>query len=156
MLQEDAPEEFATLVLNFISRNRIGPHGIEVGIHILLPNVVVWYPRKGLWYSTNFDFCSSSSRLCRVSTLEIFLTFKALHRSRLCVHHGAWHITLGKVWGSRETHAFYLEGFLWVNYLLFILTFLIAIYFTIHLFIFCQVRVPSSRVTWRCYKYLLN
>lgn len=33
----------------------------------------------------------------RVSTLEIFLTFKALHRSRLCVHHGAWHITLGKV-----------------------------------------------------------
>ncbi|XP_062153836.1 uncharacterized protein LOC133862018 [Alnus glutinosa] len=29
-IQEDAPEEFATLVLNFISRNRIGPHGIEI------------------------------------------------------------------------------------------------------------------------------
>ena len=32
LLQEDVPDEFATLVLNFISRNRIGPHGIEVGI----------------------------------------------------------------------------------------------------------------------------
>ncbi|KAH9615342.1 hypothetical protein KSS87_001471 [Heliosperma pusillum] len=29
-IQEDVPEEFATLVLNFISRNRIGPHGIEI------------------------------------------------------------------------------------------------------------------------------
>lgn len=33
-IQEDVPEEFATLVLNFISRNRIGPHGVEIpGIH---------------------------------------------------------------------------------------------------------------------------
>ncbi|XP_043719877.1 protein phosphatase methylesterase 1 [Telopea speciosissima] len=29
-IQEDAPDEFASLVLNFISRNRIGPHGIEI------------------------------------------------------------------------------------------------------------------------------
>ncbi|KAG0492221.1 hypothetical protein HPP92_005619 [Vanilla planifolia] len=29
-IQEDAPEEFASLVLNFISRNRIGPHGVEI------------------------------------------------------------------------------------------------------------------------------
>ncbi|KAK9757275.1 hypothetical protein RND81_01G153300 [Saponaria officinalis] len=29
-IQEDVPEEFATLVLNFISRNRIGPNGIEI------------------------------------------------------------------------------------------------------------------------------
>ncbi|KAL8161889.1 hypothetical protein V2J09_013378 [Rumex salicifolius] len=29
-IQEDVPDEFASLVLNFISRNRIGPHGIEV------------------------------------------------------------------------------------------------------------------------------
>ncbi|KMT19427.1 hypothetical protein BVRB_1g012720 [Beta vulgaris subsp. vulgaris] len=29
-IQEDVPDEFATLVLNFISRNRIGPHGIEI------------------------------------------------------------------------------------------------------------------------------
>ncbi|XP_068648307.1 uncharacterized protein [Aristolochia californica] len=29
-LQEDVPDEFASLVLNFISRNRIGPHGIEI------------------------------------------------------------------------------------------------------------------------------
>jgi len=29
-IQEDVPEEFANLVLNFISRNRIGPHGVEV------------------------------------------------------------------------------------------------------------------------------
>ncbi|KAL5993277.1 hypothetical protein ACLOJK_014201 [Asimina triloba] len=28
-IQEDVPDEFATLVLNFISRNRIGPHGVE-------------------------------------------------------------------------------------------------------------------------------
>lgn len=33
-LQEDVPDEFATLIVNFISRNRIGPHGIEVGISI--------------------------------------------------------------------------------------------------------------------------
>lgn len=31
MMQEDVPDEFASLVLNFISRNRIGPNGIEVG-----------------------------------------------------------------------------------------------------------------------------
>jgi hypothetical protein len=29
-LQEDVPDEFATLIINFISRNRIGPHGIVV------------------------------------------------------------------------------------------------------------------------------
>ncbi|XP_024026640.1 protein phosphatase methylesterase 1 [Morus notabilis] len=29
-IQEDVPEEFATLILNFISRNRIGPHGVEI------------------------------------------------------------------------------------------------------------------------------
>ncbi|XP_044480356.1 protein phosphatase methylesterase 1-like isoform X1 [Mangifera indica] len=29
-IQEDAPEKFATLILNFISRNQIGPHGVEI------------------------------------------------------------------------------------------------------------------------------
>ncbi|KAL2497475.1 esterase/lipase/thioesterase family protein [Abeliophyllum distichum] len=29
-IQEDVPEEFATLVLNFIHRNRIGPRGVEI------------------------------------------------------------------------------------------------------------------------------
>lgn len=29
-IQEDVPDEFANLVLNFISRNQIGPHGIEI------------------------------------------------------------------------------------------------------------------------------
>ncbi|XP_021903413.1 protein phosphatase methylesterase 1 [Carica papaya] len=29
-IQEDVPDEFAMLVLNFISRNRIGPHGVEI------------------------------------------------------------------------------------------------------------------------------
>ncbi|KDP45618.1 hypothetical protein JCGZ_17225 [Jatropha curcas] len=29
-IQEDVPDEFAALVLNFISRNRIGPHGVEI------------------------------------------------------------------------------------------------------------------------------
>ncbi|GLT32957.1 hypothetical protein SLA2020_075840 [Shorea laevis] len=29
-IQEDVPDEFAVLVLNFISRNRIGPHGVEI------------------------------------------------------------------------------------------------------------------------------
>lgn len=33
-LQEDVPDEFASLVLNFISRNRIGPHGVEVSFKI--------------------------------------------------------------------------------------------------------------------------
>ncbi|GAB2239844.1 hypothetical protein Droror1_Dr00020362 [Drosera rotundifolia] len=32
-IQEDAPDEFATLVLNFVSRNRIGPRGVEIGVH---------------------------------------------------------------------------------------------------------------------------
>ena len=36
MLQEDEPDEFANLIVNFISRNRIGPIGVEVGIHLLL------------------------------------------------------------------------------------------------------------------------
>lgn len=29
-IQEDVPEEFASLILNFISRNRIGPYGVEI------------------------------------------------------------------------------------------------------------------------------
>ncbi|KAL0917669.1 hypothetical protein M5K25_012748 [Dendrobium thyrsiflorum] len=29
-IQEDVPEEFASIVLNFISRNRIGPHGVMI------------------------------------------------------------------------------------------------------------------------------
>ncbi|KAL0326426.1 UNVERIFIED_CONTAM: protein phosphatase methylesterase 1 [Sesamum radiatum] len=29
-IQEDVPDEFASLILNFISRNRIGPNGIEI------------------------------------------------------------------------------------------------------------------------------
>ncbi|CAL9115341.1 unnamed protein product, partial [Musa acuminata var. zebrina] len=29
-IQEDVPEEFASLIINFISRNRIGPNGVEV------------------------------------------------------------------------------------------------------------------------------
>ncbi|KAI3765391.1 hypothetical protein L2E82_15424 [Cichorium intybus] len=29
-IQEDVPDEFASLILNFISRNRIGPHGVEI------------------------------------------------------------------------------------------------------------------------------
>uniref|UniRef100_A0A1D1ZDA3 Protein phosphatase methylesterase 1 n=1 Tax=Anthurium amnicola TaxID=1678845 RepID=A0A1D1ZDA3_9ARAE len=29
-IQEDVPEEFASLVLNFISHNRIGPYGVEI------------------------------------------------------------------------------------------------------------------------------
>lgn len=36
LLQEDVPEEFASLILNFISRNRIGPHGVEVSIFPLI------------------------------------------------------------------------------------------------------------------------
>ncbi|KAJ0641194.1 putative protein phosphatase methylesterase-1 [Helianthus annuus] len=32
-IQEDVPDEFASLVLNFVSRNRIGPHGVEVFIY---------------------------------------------------------------------------------------------------------------------------
>ncbi|KAJ4827043.1 hypothetical protein Tsubulata_030791 [Turnera subulata] len=29
-IQEDVPDEFSSLILNFISRNRIGPHGVEI------------------------------------------------------------------------------------------------------------------------------
>lgn len=29
-IQEDTPDEFSNLILNFISRNRIGPHGVEI------------------------------------------------------------------------------------------------------------------------------
>ncbi|XP_047175976.1 protein phosphatase methylesterase 1 [Vigna umbellata] len=29
-IQEDVPDEFATLIVNFISRNRIGPNGVEI------------------------------------------------------------------------------------------------------------------------------
>ncbi|XP_051139357.1 uncharacterized protein LOC127257094 [Andrographis paniculata] len=36
-IQEDAPDEFADLILNFISRNRIGPHGIEIPVGIRRP-----------------------------------------------------------------------------------------------------------------------
>ncbi|XP_056164893.1 uncharacterized protein LOC115686801 isoform X2 [Syzygium oleosum] len=29
-IQEDVPDEFASLILNFISHNRIGPHGVQI------------------------------------------------------------------------------------------------------------------------------
>ncbi|XP_030520842.1 protein phosphatase methylesterase 1 isoform X2 [Rhodamnia argentea] len=29
-IQEDVPDEFASLILNFLSRNRIGPHGVQI------------------------------------------------------------------------------------------------------------------------------
>jgi protein phosphatase methylesterase 1 len=29
-IQEDEPDEFANVLLNFISRNRIGSHGVEI------------------------------------------------------------------------------------------------------------------------------
>ncbi|CAI0556474.1 unnamed protein product [Linum tenue] len=31
-IQEDVPDEFSTLIANFISRNRIGPNGVEVSV----------------------------------------------------------------------------------------------------------------------------
>ncbi|QCD91761.1 protein phosphatase methylesterase 1 [Vigna unguiculata] len=34
-IQEDVPDEFATLIVNFISRNRIGPHGVEVFLMVI-------------------------------------------------------------------------------------------------------------------------
>lgn len=34
-MQEDVPDEFADLVLNFISRNRIGSHGVEVCVCVV-------------------------------------------------------------------------------------------------------------------------
>ncbi|CAA0837679.1 esterase/lipase/thioesterase family protein [Striga hermonthica] len=39
-IQEDVPEEFADLILNFISRNRIGPHGVEI------PGIQTWSRRN--------------------------------------------------------------------------------------------------------------
>lgn len=36
VFQEDVPDEFASHVLNFISRNRIGPHGVEVLLNTFL------------------------------------------------------------------------------------------------------------------------
>lgn len=40
-LQEDVPDEFASLIINFISRNRIGPHGVEVGCHDLISCYII-------------------------------------------------------------------------------------------------------------------
>lgn len=34
-VQEDVPDEFANLVLNFISRNRIGPNGVQVCVIVV-------------------------------------------------------------------------------------------------------------------------
>jgi hypothetical protein len=34
-IQEDVPDEFATLVINFISRNQIGPNGVVVCIFFI-------------------------------------------------------------------------------------------------------------------------
>lgn len=37
-IQEDVPEEFASLILNFLSRNRIGPQGLEIPGLLLRPH----------------------------------------------------------------------------------------------------------------------
>jgi hypothetical protein len=42
LLQEDTPDEFATLVVNFISR--IGPHGVEVCINVLSSSYDLNFP----------------------------------------------------------------------------------------------------------------
>ncbi|RZR89001.1 hypothetical protein BHM03_00016654 [Ensete ventricosum] len=34
LLQEDVPDEFASLIINFITRNRIGPNGVEVNSRV--------------------------------------------------------------------------------------------------------------------------
>ncbi|KAM0940754.1 putative protein phosphatase methylesterase-1 [Dioscorea sansibarensis] len=39
-IQEDVPEEFASYVINFISRNRIGPSGVEVSNHLRLSSII--------------------------------------------------------------------------------------------------------------------
>lgn len=59
MLQEDEPDEFANLIITFISRNRIGPKGVEVGIYLLLlKSTIYWSMRhdnSGPWiWNQNF------------------------------------------------------------------------------------------------------
>ncbi|RRT63063.1 hypothetical protein B296_00029705 [Ensete ventricosum] len=40
LLQEDVPDEFASLIINFITRNRIGPNGVEVNSRVNRTNTV--------------------------------------------------------------------------------------------------------------------
>ncbi|KAB1210956.1 Protein phosphatase methylesterase 1 [Morella rubra] len=85
-IQEDVPEEFATLILNFISRNHIGPRGIET------------------------DACSSSSKSSRVFCLrdKKFCNLQGFTYVS-CVMRWGWasvfKASIPKLRGSLETHA---------------------------------------------------
>lgn len=63
MLQEDEPDEFANLILTFISRNRIGPKGVEVGIYLLLLKSTIYgsmqHDNSGPWIETKTLQCQT-------------------------------------------------------------------------------------------------
>lgn len=76
------PEEFATLILNFISRNCIGPRGIEVGMHTLLPdiiNYVVSVRMILLLHRLMLVQVHQNPVGCSALEIKNFVTFKASH-----------------------------------------------------------------------------
>ncbi|KAL0456294.1 UNVERIFIED_CONTAM: protein phosphatase methylesterase 1 [Sesamum latifolium] len=67
-IQEDVPDEFADLILNFISRNRIGPNGIEGGKS---PPIYGRVPYSFMISSLNFLADSRNSPSIISKTLSI-------------------------------------------------------------------------------------
>ncbi|KAK4391319.1 protein phosphatase methylesterase 1 [Sesamum angolense] len=62
-IQEDVPDEFANLILNFISRNRIGPNGIEEFAVHHEQNLEHWYKEIEVCYGVvtkDWNHCSRS------------------------------------------------------------------------------------------------
>lgn len=101
--------------------------------------------------------------LSRFSTLEMLLTFRASHRSRLCVPWGMAHHfrdSISKVLRFSWDTYFVPWGasFCSITYCLYWHSWLPSIpRFTPSFFVKQGFKLlPSSRVTWRCYKFLLN
>lgn len=61
MLQEDVPDEFATIVLNFISRNWIGPNGVEVGQYF----TYIW-PLTRFFFSKSWQVLGLCGQSCKL------------------------------------------------------------------------------------------
>jgi hypothetical protein len=49
-LQEDVPDEFANVILNFVSRNHIGAHGVEVESQFACSKILSFLIAIYLWF----------------------------------------------------------------------------------------------------------
>ncbi|CAN1797705.1 Protein phosphatase methylesterase 1, partial [Linum perenne] len=74
-IQEDVPDEFAALIVNFISRNRIGPNGVEVGAVAVLVGCSNLPSYEFFSFCRYLDFVGRCSHKINVPVVETCTNF---------------------------------------------------------------------------------